>query len=68
MKEDFEKKFDELSNLLIENKNKKYQIGMSLMSMYDHCDNFDPNSNSSITDEANLRNYAKMLLSELKRA
>ena len=68
MKQDFEKKFDELSNLLIENKNKKYQIGMSLMSMYDHCDDFDPNSNSSITDEANLRNYAKMLLSELKRA
>ena len=68
MKEDFEKKFDELSNLLIENKNKKYQIGMSLMSMYDYCDNFDPNSNSSITDEANLRNYAKMLLSKLKRA
>jgi hypothetical protein len=66
--QDFEKKFDELSNLLIENKNKKYQIGMSLMSMYDHCDDFDPNSNSSITDEANLRNYAKMLLSELKRA
>ena len=66
MKQDFEKKFDELSNLLIENQ--KYQIGMSLMSMYDHCDDFDPNSNSSITDEANLRNYAKMLLSELKRA
>ena len=54
------------TNLLIENKN--YQIGMSLMSMYDHCDDFNPNSNSSITDEANLRNYAKMLLSELKRA
>jgi len=68
MKQDFEKKFDELSNLLIEDKNKKYQIGMSLISMYDHCDDFDPNSNSSITDEANLRNYAKMLLSELKRA
>ena len=68
MKQDFEKKFDELSNLLIEDKNKKYQIGMTLMSMYDHCDDFDPNSNSSITDEANLRNYAKMLLSELKQA
>ena len=68
MKRDFEKKFDELSNLLIENKNKKYQIGMSLMSMYDHCDDFNPNSNSSITDEKNLRNYAKILLSELKRA
>ena len=68
VKQDFEKNFDELSNLLIENKNKKYQIGMSLMSMYDHCDDFDPNSNSSITDEANLRNSAKMLLSELKRA
>jgi len=68
MEQDFEKKFDELSNLLIENKNKKYQIGMSLMSMYDHCDDFDPNSNSSITDEENLRNYAKILLSELKRA
>ena len=63
MKKDFEKKFDELSNLLIENK--KYQIGMSLMSMYDH---FDSNSNLSIIDETNLRNYAKMLLSELKRA
>ena len=25
-------------------------------------------SNSSITDEENLRNYAKILLSELKRA
>ena len=68
LKQDFEKKFAEFSNLLIENKNKKYQIGMSLMSMYDHCDDFDPNSNSSVTYEANLRNYAKMLLSELKRA
>ena len=68
MRKDFEKKFDELSNLLVENKNKKYKIGMSLMSMYDHCDGFDPNSNSSITDEANLRNSAKILLSELKRA
>jgi hypothetical protein len=68
MKQDFEKKFDELSNLLIENKNKKYQIGMSLMSMYKHCDDFNPNSNSSITDEENLRNYAIILLSELKRA
>ena len=68
MKQDFQKKFDELSNLLIENKNKNYQIGMSLMSMYDHCDDFDPNSNSLITDEENLRNYAKILLSELKRA
>ena len=68
MQQDFQKKFDELSNLLIENKNKKCQIGMSLMSMYDHCDDFDPNSNSLITDEENLRNYAKILLSELKRA
>lgn len=68
MKQDFEKKFDELSNLLIENKNKKYQIGMSLMSMYDHYDDFNPNSNSSITGEANLRNYTEMLVSELKRA
>lgn len=68
MEQDFEEKFDELSNLLTENKNKKSQIGMSLMSMYDHCDDFDPNSNSSITDEANLRNSAKRLLSELKRA
>jgi hypothetical protein len=47
-------------------KNQNYQIGMSLMSMYDHCDDFDPNYNSSITDEENLRNYAKILLSELK--
>jgi hypothetical protein len=68
MEQDFEKKFDELSNLLIENKNKKYQIGMSLMSMYDHCDDFNPNSNSSMIDEENLRNYAIILLSELKRA
>ena len=37
------------------------------MAMYDECDSFDPNSNSSVTSEANLRNSAKMLLSELKR-
>jgi len=65
MKQDFEKKFNELSSLLTENK--KYRIGMSLASMYDYCDDFNPNSNSSITDEENLRNYAKILLSELKR-
>jgi hypothetical protein len=38
------------------------------MSMYDHCDDFNPNSNSSMIDEENLRNYAIILLSELKRA
>jgi len=57
MEQDFEKKFDELSNLLTENK--KYQIGMSLMSMYDYCDDFNPNSNSSITDEENLSSLQK---------
>ena len=67
MKRNFEQKFDELSNLLLENKNNEYKIGMSLMAMYDQCDSFDPNSNSSVTCEANLRNSAKMLLSELKR-
>jgi hypothetical protein len=55
MEQDFEKKFDELSNILIENK--KYQIGMSLMSVYDHCDDFNPNFNSSMIDQENLRNY-----------
>ena len=65
MEQDFEKIFDELSNLLIENKNKKYKIGSSLMSMYDHCDDFNPNSNSSMIDEENLRNYAIILLSKL---
>jgi hypothetical protein len=67
MKRNFEQKFDELSNLLLENKNNEYKIGMSLMAMYDQCDSFDPNSNSSVTYEENLRNSAKMLLSELKR-
>ena len=37
------------------------------MTMYDQCHSFDPNSNSSVTDEADLRNSAKMLLSKLKR-
>ena len=68
MEEDFEKKFYELLNLLIENKNKKDQIGMSLISMYDYCDDFNPNSNSVITDEENSRNYAKILLFEVERA
>ena len=67
MKRNFEQKFDELSNLLIENKTNPYKIEMSLMAMYNECDSFDPNSNSSVTSEANLRNSAKMLLSELKR-
>ena len=42
MKQDFEKKFDELSNLLIENKNKKDQIGTFLKS---------PNAPSIIRNE-----------------
>ena len=67
MKRNFEQKSDELLNLLLENKNNEYQIGMSLMTMYDQCDGFDPNSNSSVTDEADLRNSAKTLLSELKQ-
>ena len=41
---------------------------MSLMSMYDHCDNFNPNSNSSITNEENLRNDVRILLYELEQA
>lgn len=55
------------SNELVENKNNQYKIGISLMAMYDQFDSFDPNFNSSVTYEANLRNSAKMLLSELKR-
>ena len=66
MERNFEQKFDELSNLLLENKNNQYKIGRSLMFMYEQCDSFDPNSSSSVTCEANLRNSAKMLLSELK--
>lgn len=67
MERNFEQKFDELSNLLLENKNNQYDIGMSLMCMYEQCDSFDPNSNSSVTYGMRLRNSAKMLLSELKR-
>ena len=37
------------------------------MAIYDQYDSFDPNSNSSVTDKTNLRNFTKMLLSELKR-
>ena len=66
MQGNFEQKFDKLSNLLLENKNNEYKIGMSLMAMYNQCDSFDPNSNSSVTDEANLKNSAKMLLYKLK--
>ena len=64
MEQDFEKRLDDLLNLSIENK--KYQIGRSFMFMYDYCDDYDPNSNSLITEEANLRNSAEMLLSKLK--
>lgn len=67
MERNFEQKFDELSNLLIENKNKQCKIGRSFMVMYDQCDSFDPNSNSSVICEADLRNSAKMLLCELER-
>jgi len=65
MQQDFEKRFDDLLDLSIENE--KYQIGSSFMFMYDYCDDYDPNSNSLITDEANLRNSAKMLLYKLKK-
>lgn len=62
MEKDFEKRFNELSNLLTDSRNDR--IGTSLMWMYDYCDDFNP---KSITDAENLKNYAKILLSELKR-
>jgi hypothetical protein len=43
MKQDFEKKFDKLSNLLIENKNEKYQIGMKDKNSYIFTSDRNPN-------------------------
>lgn len=65
MKRNFEQKFDELSNLLLENKNNQYKIGMSLMAMYDQCNSFDPNSDSPVTYETNLRNLRNSVLTVL---
>ena len=48
MKEDFEKNFDELSNILMENKSKKYQIGRSLILMDDQ-GYTEPNSMTRMT-------------------
>lgn len=68
MEEDFEKNFDELSNLLRENKKINEQIGRSLMFMYDHCDDYNIDLSLSLIDEETLKNHAQLLLSELKRA
>lgn len=61
MEKNFGKNFDELSDLLLEDK--KCQLGMSFIWMYDYCDEFDPNSNSLVEVEKNLRNSAEILLS-----
>ena len=67
MEQNFEERFDELVSILNENPNQKSKIGELLMFMYDNCDDFQPNSNSGITDEENLRNSAKVLLDELNK-
>lgn len=66
MNQDFEKNLDQLSNLLTESVNKN-DIGISLLRMYDHCDMLGLNPDSLISDEAELKNSAKILLSELKQ-
>ena len=64
MIQDFEKNVDELSHLLTDNPHLEYKfIGQSIMFLSEQCDEYI----SSIIDEANLRNSAKSLLSELKR-
>lgn len=69
LKKDFENRFDELSNLLleIEDPDKLSKIGQSLMFMHEKCSDFDPNLATSIIDEANLKDAVKKLIAELKQ-
>ena len=74
MKKDFEKNFDELSNLLVEHEEKKIelslcdQIGLSLMFMYyNYCDDYDANPEDSYITEEELKNHVKALVGELKQ-
>ena len=65
MKKDFEKNFDELSNLLVEHEENK--LGYSFMFMYNDCYAFNLNSNEFPMTEAKLRNHVKALVTELKQ-
>lgn len=56
----FKEKSFELSDFLIESK--RYKIGNSLARVYGYCDSFNPDSNSCIADEEELRNCAQVLL------
>ena len=67
MEQNFEQKFDELSNLLLENKNNEYKIGRSLMVMYDQCDSFSPDPDITMIDEQELKDCAQILLVELQK-
>jgi len=65
MIKDFKEKSFELSDFLIESK--RYKIGNSLARVYGYCDSFNPDSNSCIADEEELRNCAQILLDELQQ-
>lgn len=59
------KKFDKLLFLLIEHKENKLRL--SFMFMYDYFDDFDSNSDPSVTAEVTLKNCAETVASGIKR-
>lgn len=55
----------QLSNLFAQNKSSK--VGSILARLYGSCDNYNPNSELHMFEEAELRNLAKVLLLELQK-
>lgn len=66
IQQNFKTNLDQLANLLIDDANKN-NIGMPLAILYDRCATFGLNPDSLIKEEAELKNSAKILLSELKK-
>ena len=65
MENNFERNFDELSNLLVEHE--KDKLGYSFMFMYNDCYAFTFNSEELSIPEAKLRNDVKALFTKLKQ-
>lgn len=64
MKRDFNNNKDQLAEFLL--KPEQSEFGLLLARIYGDCDHYNPDSDSHLADEEELRNHARILLLEIQ--
>jgi hypothetical protein len=65
MERDFNNKKEQLAEFLL--KPEQSEFGLLLGRIYGDCDHYNPDSDSHLADEEELRNHAQILLLEIQK-